>query len=201
MNATACRATAAILLAAGVSIAGSASAGVITDARTIAQDVTKKNSLSFRHDITDDGFAVGLDEITSATLVIVLGDDNEKAEYKIAFGPQVLSGDDSIKGEKAFEPGLSVQSLAELAATGVLEMSISAKGCNGNASKCPDKSFRFLSSTLTVDVTRPAPAPQAAAAVPEPGTLSLLGLAIAGLGALRVRRSRGRVATTTSRAS
>lgn len=184
------KAAVAVLVAAGVSVAGTAGGAVLTDKEDDAEYIAKK-PLQVKHLLTDRGYAVGVDTITSATLEIVLGDDNDSADYNVTLGSgqEVLSGHSSLRGGKTFKVVLDEPSLASLASTGLLELTISAKGCKAEK-RCPDYSFEFLSSTLTVNSERLTVPEQPPADVPEPGTLSLLGLGLAGVAALNRRRTR-----------
>jgi PEP-CTERM motif len=182
------RAVGALLFAAGFAIVGSASAVPVVDSIIGGPTSIKVGTpLEIEHDLADNGYTAGLDTITSADLLIVLTDDNGNENYTISFGtaPQSSSYTANISGNTSFTFSVLASSLADLGATGTLDVTISATDCSG--SKCGSYAFKFVSSTLSVDVTRPQLA-QPSNAVPEPGTLALLGLGVAGIAALRRRR-------------
>lgn len=179
-----------LMMAAGLAVAGSASAAVIKDFVGDSQEISRKGSHWFLHDLTNDDFGVGSEAVTWALLTIVLEDEDGKDGYKIAIGPasHVVKEDKHADGSVSFH--LDEESLAVLSSTGKLGVTIWSKSCEGK--KCGDGAIEFKSSTLEVKTALVAAVPQAAA-VPEPGTLSLLGMGLAGVAALRFRRARNPV--------
>jgi hypothetical protein len=91
------------------------------------------NTLSFVHDITDDGFDVGLDILTSATIVIDLTDNFVTTVNNETFsgeaGPQIFI---CMTGNCVPNPGASVTvtlapaslALADLATDGMITVTI-----------------------------------------------------------------------------
>ena len=138
------RAAGALLLAAGVAIAGSASAAPIIDVITGGPtNVQVGTPYSFTHDLADAGYTVGSDTIASAGLVIVLTDDRGNETYTISFGavPQVNDFTANISGNTSFTFSILAPSLADLNATGELGVTISATSCTEN--NCGPQAFKF----------------------------------------------------------
>ena len=191
-----CLSATAAVFAVVLALAGPVSAVPIVDQVLGAPTNIKVGTpLSFTHDFTNNAapnnYAAGVDSIASALLTITLTDDNGNESYTISFGTaQQLSTYtlNNIAGNRDFDFSVLAPSLADLSATGMLDVTISATGCNGSA--CGNYAFKFVSSTLTVDATRgnQGPSIRAPSGVPEPGTLALLGLGLAGLAAARRRR-------------
>jgi hypothetical protein len=139
------------------------------------------SALTFFHDITDDGFDVGLDIITSATIAIhltdqvVTGPNNETYRYDIGTGPQTFTcaaGNCVPNGGVTGTITLDPAALVDLAADGMISVKVSSTS----------GSFSFADSLLTVqlaDVTELLPRINE---IPEPSTLFLFGGGLAGLG-------------------
>ncbi len=183
------RTTQAAVLFAVCASAGVATAAPIVDEVDGTKNIALKNGYSFQHNLNNEGYDKANDTITSATLEIVLRDDNGEETFAISLAgtPQAYS---SFNGEKTYKYSLSGALLDGLIKTGTFKVDISASTCD----PCSPYAFQFLSSTLTANVSRLTPplgpTPQApAGTVPEPGTMSLLGLGLAGLTALGRRRS------------
>ena len=146
-------------------------------------------TLTFVHDITDDGFQIG-DIIGSAHIDIRLAElvatGANLETYRYTLGSQTL---ECLQGNCVPDPGVLdtislVAGLPDLADDGKISITLSALS----------GSFYFASSELTAEVSRTIqvlteiePSDPRTAAVPVPSTLLLLG---AGLMALRFRLRR-----------
>lgn len=147
-------------------------------------------SLSFVHDITNDGFVLG-DIISSASIAIRLaelvttGVNNETFSFTV--GPQ--TPDPCLHGNCVPNPGhleiisLTAAALADLSLDGKIDVTIQASSGG----------FYFADSTLTAEVspgirvlTENSPTEPRSASVPVPSTLLLLGGGMMALG-LRTR--------------
>jgi hypothetical protein len=131
------------------------------------------------HDITDNGFVVGVDDITSATVAIHLEDESgggsEDYTFVIGLSGQTFSSNNvpSGGGGETQTITFTVPSIADLEADGKITIQVTSTS----------GSFLFADSLLTAQVTKGTPPGQ----VPEPSTLLLLGAAFAAFG-WRVRR-------------
>ena len=121
------------------------------------------NSISYQHDITDDGFIFG--SATSANLAIQV--NNLSFWETLLFQIEEFDFDSgAITLGSGFIGDLEVNALAALNSNGLLDVFVYAG---------PFTSVRVGTSTLTVQV-------------PEPSTLLILGLAIIGLSLRRHRQ-------------
>ena len=133
--------------------------------------VCATSTLSFTHDITDNGFAPGL-SITSATLAVHLTDEGGSENYSILIGAGLQSLTVANLGSSNIDTiPLNAAALADLAADGAISVAV-----RSNAG-----SFSFAGSVLTAQVA------EASASVSEPAPLALLALAFLGLGLTRPR--------------
>ncbi|MGE5526623.1 MAG: hypothetical protein ACM3SS_23135 [Rhodospirillaceae bacterium] len=141
-------------------------------------------TLSYTHDLTDDGFLT-TDTILSAALTIDFNDDgdvqNESVNIYIDFngngsfadgGEQVASNFDPAAGNFSCTGNCSAL-LANALADGITAIRLSVGAVGGVTAD-----FYFSDSLLTVDVDRTA----AVQRLPEPGTLALLGGILFGIG-------------------
>lgn len=157
---------------AGISLAtacGSVAAVPVVDTITPPQPVyvATGSPYTVTHDITDNGYTVAVDTITSAVLDIWLTDiqGGGSEKYTVVIGSnatnQTLTGSNVNSGVGIhLTPTLTIPSLADLIADGRLDLIFSAESINSSGSA----GYLFSSSTLTAQVTP----------VPEPGLLALL---------------------------
>jgi PEP-CTERM motif len=129
--------------------------------------------------VTDNGFDVGLDILTSATISIHLMDAGGSEHYRfdIGTGPQTFTHKNVPGGHGSTDTiTLNAASLADLAADGMISVKVSSTS----------GSFSFADSLLTAQGTEFVPP---IGNVPGPSTLLLLGAGLAGLGWRFRRRS------------
>ena len=135
------------------------------------------SALSFEHDITDNGFALG-DTITGATVAIHLTDSGGSEAYTFAIGGDQTFSSVNVPGGGGSTDTITFNlgSLADLQADGKISIEVSSTS----------GSFRFADSLLTAQVT-PSDNQNV---IPEPSTLLLFGLGLLGFAASR-RKSAG----------
>lgn len=152
------------LVIAAVSFSQLAMATVFKDVVNLNQKIGWFETVTYTHDISDDGYSSGGYELNKAKLKITLGDDSRWDFYEVA----LVEVADLLKmkdiGQKTiFKFGLNDRSngFLELALNGTIRVSVtSATG-----------DFYLRRSQLVARAT----------AVPEPGLLSLLGLGLVGM--------------------
>jgi hypothetical protein len=147
-------------------------------------------SLSYTHDVTDDGFLVS-DTILSAALKIDFNDDgdtqNESVNIFIDFNGNGLFTDSGEQVASGFDPsgadfsciGSCATALATALSDGITAIRL-AVGSAGGA----NNDFYFSDSLLALNVDRAA-----VSRLPEPATLALLGSMLFGIGITARRRN------------
>jgi len=163
-------ATLAIL---GGSLGSAANAGPVTwtDFHDFTPDrlVSFFNPVIYSHDITDDGFSSGFDQVDSYALTFNLYDDRDNASEIALFSqPGDLFSNTFFNLTGTESAGWTLAGAWQLESSGHLTVAIS--------SLLGD--FYLGSSTLTVK----------GHSVPEPGTLALFGAALLGFGLIRRKR-------------
>ena len=149
-----------------------ASANVITDVHSVNQKLNWLDSVSWTHDLTDQGFVPGTAK--SAMLSIQFSDDKDPWYNSLELATIVVGKIDFQDGAAFYSPvkdwsgSLGINSLASLNTSGLLNVKV--------WSDVGD--FYIGQSTLAVST------------VPEPTTLMLMGIGLAGLGASRIKRGK-----------
>ena len=139
------------------------------------------SALTFVHDLTDQGFNVGLDIITGATISIhlmeqvVSGLNNETFRYDIGLNPQSFTcstGNCVPNGGITSTITLDAAALADLAADG--KISVTVTSLTGN--------LLFADALLTVQVADFTDLASLATSVPEPAPILLIAAGLVALG-------------------
>ncbi|UQG60442.1 PEP-CTERM sorting domain-containing protein [Marinobacter sp. M3C] len=172
-----------IAAAALLGMSGVVAAGPMTweDSHSPAEDIYMsgsffgaKDTYSWTFDITNDGFNLGSDSVTSYGITLDLRDDSNSFFdfWEFAFFDQPgLAGDRTFEVNTGDEEiGFSLAGLISMNLDGMLNVALTATSGD----------FYFKGATLVADGISKD--------VPEPGTLALLGLGLAGLGAARRRQ-------------
>jgi hypothetical protein len=164
-------------------ISSVASAGVITSTytNTGASDVINtSNPYNFTFDLTQlpIGYNAGVDTIGSASVLFTLKDtgpaSNETFTFSVGLNNLFLGNGSAVPNSGQDYGAFSITNapLSSLSNTGKVNVRITAN----------TGEFRFVSSTLTADVTLGDDSP---ALVPEPLTLALMGIGLAGIATAR----------------
>ena len=130
-------------------------------------------SFTYVHEIWDDGFVVGQDEVDSYSLTIGLDDERGDGSERVRINLPGRTTDGTYEVNFTdVELGFSVQGLVMLNTTG--ELSVRLRRLAGD--------FYFGDSTLVASGDKASP-------VPEPATLFLLGVGLTGVVLLVKRRA------------
>jgi PEP-CTERM motif len=140
------------------------------------------SSLSFVHNILDNGFALA-DIIDSATVAIHLTDENGSESYTYTIGLGQVETAVNVPTSSTDIYTLTAPSLADLQADGMISVKITITSANNN------NSFNFADSTLVAQVTKFDGFTPSQNEIPVPSTLLLLGAGVAAFGWRSRRRS------------
>ena len=133
---------------------------------------------NFSHSLLDDGYSAGTDLINAVSITLRFADEsNDVAAESVAFSFDGVSvGQQTItSGGATYSAVFSDPSLIALLADGLLNVTLQNAGVT-TANPADRSDFRFLDSTLTVNLERTAIGSRG---VPEPYTLALAGFAFA----------------------
>ena len=172
-----------LLVASAALFSAATYAGVITDVEGVNSYLAYDQSVSWTHNLNDEGFTLG--SAYAGYIEIELSDDassfwdgiqvNEFAKIVIEIS-DFLDDAGMVYAGVDYIGGLGVNTLARLNSDGFLDVTVTSVWGD----------FIVGNSILTVFTTDAAPT----AAVPEPTTLALFGLGLIGLGMAR-RKAKG----------
>lgn len=140
------------------------------------------SQLAFNHDITDNGFVVGIDQIISATIAIHLTDAGGSESYQFILGTsvQTFNGTNVPGGVGSTDTfSLFIPTISDLNIDGILQVII----------KATTGSFSFADSVLIAQVTK-GNGGGPSNGIPEPASVLLLGSGLAGLALASRRRNK-----------
>ena len=140
------------------------------------------SQLAFNHVITDNGFVVGIDSVTSATIAIHLTDVGGAESYQFILGAseQTFNNVNVPGGVGSTDTfSLIVPSIFDLNVDGILQVAV----------KSTAGSFSFADSVLIAQVTK-GNGGGPSNGIPEPGSVLLLGSGLAGLVLASRRRNK-----------